>query len=112
MTEQPEEPTVTEQPTATPTQVEELEKDKADSEVQTQDAKAKWPTPTPASSTTYSGKAAIYYLANPAGDPWTNDTGAWAPAQETSNTIGNINTDGATWEDGYVGNTVYKEKKY
>jgi uncharacterized protein YegJ (DUF2314 family) len=110
VTEQPEEPTVTEQPTATPTQVEELEKDKADSEVQTQDAKAKWPTPTPASSTTYSGKAAIYYLANPAGDPWTNDTGAWAPAQETSNTIGNINTDGATWEDGYVGNTVYKEK--
>ena len=110
VSEQPEEPTVTEQPTATPTQVEELEKDKADSEVQTQDAKAKWPTPTPASSTTYSGKAAIYYLANPAGDPWTNDTGAWAPAQETSNTIGNINTDGATWEDGYVGNTVYKEK--
>ena len=110
VTEQPEEPTVTEQPTATPTQVEELEKDKADSEVQTQDAKAKWSTPTPASSTTYSGKAAIYYLANPAGDPWTNDTGAWAPAQETSNTIGNINTDGATWEDGYVGNTVYKEK--
>ena len=110
VTEQPEEPMVTEQPTATPTQVEELEKDKADSEVQTQDAKAKWPTPTPASSTTYSGKAAIYYLANPAGDPWTNDTGAWAPAQETSNTIGNINTDGATWEDGYVGNTVYKEK--
>lgn len=110
VTEQPEEPTVTEQPTATPTQVEELEKDKADSEVQIQDAKAKWPTPTPASSTTYSGKAAIYYLANPAGDPWTNDTGAWAPAQETSNTIGNINTDGATWEDGYVGNTVYKEK--
>lgn len=110
VTEQPEEPTVTEQPTATPTQVEELEKDKADSEVQTQDAKAKWPTPTPASSTTYSGKAAIYYLANPAGDPWTNDTGAWAPAQETSNTIGNINTDGANWEDGYVGDTVYKEK--
>ena len=110
VTEQPEEPTVTEQPTATPTQVEELEKDKADSEVQTQDAKAKWSTPTPASSTTYSGKAAIYYLANPAGDPWTNDTGAWAPAQETSNTIGNINTDGATWEDGYVENTVCKEK--
>lgn len=110
VTEQPEEPTVTEQPTATPTQVEEVEKDKADFEVQTQDAKANWSTPTPASSTTYSGEAAIYYLANPAGDPWTNDTGAWAPAQETSNTIGNINTDGATWEDGYVGNTVYKEK--
>lgn len=110
VTEQPEEPTVTEQPTATPTQVEEVEKDKADFEVQTQDAKANWSTPTPASSTTYSGEAAIYYLANPAGDPWTNDTGAWAPAQETSNTIGNINTGGATWEDGYVENTVYKEK--
>ena len=110
VTEQPEEPTVTEQPTATPTQVEELEKDKADSEVQTQDAKAKWPTPTPASSTTYSGKAAIYYLANPAGDPWTNDTGAWAPTEETSNTLGTIDIENAKWEDGYVGNTVYKEK--
>lgn len=110
VTEQPEEPTVTEQPTVTPAEVEELEKDKADFEVQTQDAKANWSTPTPASSTTYSGKAAIYYLANPAGDPWTNDTGSWAPAQETSNTIGNINTDGANWEDGYVGDTVYKEK--
>lgn len=110
VTEQPEEPTVTEQPTATPTQVEELEKDKADSEVQTQDAKAKWPTPTPASSTTYSGKAAIYYLANPAGDPWTNDTGAWAPSTETSKTVGWINIKNATWEDGYVGDTVYKYK--
>lgn len=110
VTEQPEEPTVTEQPTATPTQVEEVEKDKADFEVQTQDAKANWSTPTPASSTTYSGKAAIYYLANPAGDPWTNATGSWAPAQETSNTIGYINTTGATWEDGYNGNEVYKEK--
>lgn len=110
VTEQPEEPTVTEQPTVTPAEVEEVEKDKADFEVQTQDAKANWSTPTPASSTTYSGEAAIYYLANPAGDPWTNDTGSWAPAQETSETIGNINTDGATWEDGYVGATVYKEK--
>lgn len=110
VTEQPEEPAVTEQPTATPTQVEEVEKDKADFEVQTQDAKANWSTPTPASSTTYSGKAAIYYLANPAGDPWTNATGSWAPAQETSNTIGYINTTGATWEDGYNGKEVYKEK--
>lgn len=110
VTEQPEEPTVTEQPTVTPAEVEEVEKDKADFEVQTQDAKANWSTPTPASSTTYSGEAAIYYLANPAGDPWTNDTGSWAPAQETSNTIGNINTDGATWEDGYAGATFYKEK--
>ena len=58
----------------------------------------------------YSGKAAIYYLANPTGDPWTNDTGAWAPSQETSNTLANINTSGATWENGYVGNTVYENK--
>ena len=110
VTEQPEEPTVTEQPTVTPAEVEEVEKDKADFEVQTQDAKANWSTPTPASSTTYSGEAAIYYLANPAGDPWTNDTGSWAPAQEKSETIGNINTAGATWEDGYVGATVYTAK--
>lgn len=58
----------------------------------------------------YSGKAAIYYLANPAGDPWTNATGAWAPSQETSNTLANINTSGATWESGYVGTTVYENK--
>ena len=58
----------------------------------------------------YSGPAAIYYLANPTGDPWTNDTGAWAPSQETSNTLANINTSGATWENGYVGNTVYENK--
>lgn len=58
----------------------------------------------------YSGPAAIYYLANPTGDPWTNDTGAWAPSQETSNTLANINTTGATWKNGYVGNTVYENK--
>ena len=59
---------------------------------------------------TYSGGAAIYYLANPAGDPWTNDTGAWAPAQESSETVGKINVSGAVWEDGYVGSTTYKNK--
>ena len=58
----------------------------------------------------YIGQAAIYYLSNPTGDPWTNDTGAWAPTQETSDVLSNINTKGATWEDGYVGNTVYKNK--
>ena len=58
----------------------------------------------------YTGQAAIYYLANPTGDPWTNDTGAWAPDQEKSETLANINTKGATWQDGYVGNTVYKNK--
>ena len=58
----------------------------------------------------YSGKAAIYYLANPAGDPWTNDTGAWAPSQDTSNTLANISTSGATWEDGHVDDIVYENK--
>lgn len=58
----------------------------------------------------YTGKAAIYYLANPTGDPWTNDTGAWAPDKESSKTLANINTKGATWVDGYVGNIVYKNK--
>lgn len=58
----------------------------------------------------YSGDAAIYYLANPAGDPWTNDTGAWAPSKESSETLAKINTTNAIWEDGYVGNTSYKEK--
>ena len=58
----------------------------------------------------YNGKAAIYYLANPTGDPWTNDTGAWAPTTETSNTLASINTNGATWESGYVGNTAYPNK--
>lgn len=56
------------------------------------------------------GAAAIYYLANPAGDPWTNDTGEWAPKTETSDTIAQINTTGATWESGYVGDTVYENK--
>lgn len=29
---------------------------------------------------------------------------------ETSNTLGTIDIENAKWEDGYVGNTVYKEK--
>lgn len=58
----------------------------------------------------YEKSAAIYYLANPAGDPWTNDTGAWAPAGETSNMLGKINIADAEWENGYVGDTVYKDK--
>ena len=49
-------------------------------------------------------------MPHPAGDPWTNDTGAWAPTEETSNTLGTIDIENAKWEDGYVGNTVYKEK--
>lgn len=58
----------------------------------------------------HNGDAAIYYLANPAGDPWTNDTGAWAPSKESSETIAQINTKGATWEDGYVGSEIYNNK--
>lgn len=58
----------------------------------------------------YSGQAAIYYLADPTGDPWINDTGAWAPSQDTSNTLAQINTYGATWETGYVGDDKYPNK--
>lgn len=58
----------------------------------------------------YSGQAAIYYLANPTGDPWTNDTEAWAPSQDTSNTLAQINTSGATWETGHVGNYEYPNR--
>lgn len=47
----------------------------------------------------YSGKAAIYYLTNPANDPWTNSTSVWAP--KDSNILATINTKGATWENGY-----------
>lgn len=122
VTEQPEEPTVTEQPeepAATPAEdadasvdeVQDVElEEQADAQTvqdieQEQDLVAvqeRW--------NYYKKKAAIYYLANPAGDPWTNDTGAWAPTQETSNMLGTIDIENAKWEDGYVGNTVYKEK--
>ena len=122
MTEQPEEPTVTEQPeepTATPAEdtdasvdeVQDVELEaQADAQTvqdieQEQDLVAvqeRW--------SIYEKSAAIYYLANPAGDPWTNDTGAWAPAGETSNMLGKINIADAEWENGYVGDTVYKDK--
>lgn len=46
----------------------------------------------------YSGSAAIYYLADPAGDPLTNNTGAWAPSQDSSTLIAQINTNGASWD--------------
>ena len=42
--------------------------------------------------------AAIYYLADPAGDPLTNNTGAWAPSQDSSTLIAQINTNGASWD--------------
>lgn len=42
--------------------------------------------------------AAIYYLADPAGDPLTNDTGAWAPSQDSSTLIAQLDTTGASWD--------------
>lgn len=100
---------VTEKTTEEKDSKEATSEEKAAEETQAEDDKNKEITVTK-SENTYSGKAAIYYLANPAGDPWTNDTGAWAPSQETSETLANINTSGATWENGYVGNTVYENK--
>jgi len=119
---QPADPTVTEQPeepAATPAgdadasvdEVQDVELEaQADAQTvqdieQEQDPVAvqeRWPS--------QEESAAIYYLANPAGDPWTNDTGVWAPAKETSDMLGKINIAGAEWEDGYVGDTVYKDK--
>lgn len=49
-------------------------------------------------ATDYSGSAAIYYLADPAGDPLTNDTGEWAPAANSSTILAQINTTGASWD--------------
>lgn len=122
VTEQPEEPTVTEQPkepAATPAgdadasvdEVQDVELE-AQTDAQTvQDIELEQdPVAVQERWNFYKKKAAIYYLANPAGDPWTNDTGAWAPTEETSNTLGTIDIENAKWEDGYVGNTVYKEK--
>lgn len=122
VTEQPEEPTVTEQPkepAATPAgdadasvdEVQDVELG-AQADAQTvQDIELEQdPVAVQERWNFYKKKAAIYYLANPAGDPWTNDTGAWAPTEETSNTLGTIDIENAKWEDGYVGNTVYKEK--
>lgn len=122
VTEQPEEPTVTEQPkepAATPAgdadasvdEVQDVELE-AQADAQTvQDIELEQdPVAVQERLNFYKKKAAIYYLANPAGDPWTNDTGAWAPTEETSNTLGTIDIENAKWEDGYVGNTVYKEK--
>lgn len=122
VTEQPEEPTVTEQPkepAATPAgdadasvdEVQDVELE-AQADAQTvQDIELEQdPVAVQERWNFCKKKAAIYYLANPAGDPWTNDTGAWAPTEETSNTLGTIDIENAKWEDGYVGNTVYKEK--
>ena len=122
VTEQPEEPTVTEQPeepAATPAEDADASVDEVqDVELEAQaDAQTVQDIEQEQDSVAvqerenfYEKRAAIYYLANPAGDPWTNDTGAWAPSTETSKTVGWINIKNATWEDGYVGDTVYKYK--
>ena len=47
------------------------------------------------------GTAYIYYLKSPAGDPMNNDTGAWAPTADQSELAAQINTNGATWSNGY-----------
>lgn len=122
VTEQPEEPTVTEQPEepgttpaedadASADEVQDVELEaQADAQTVQDIEQEQDPVAVQERWNFYKKKAAIYYLANPAGDPWTNDTGAWAPTEETSNTLGTIDIENAKWEDGYVGNTVYKEK--
>lgn len=122
VTEQPEEPTVTEQPEepgATPAgdadasvdEVQDVELEAQADAQSVQDIEQEQdPVAVQERRSIYEKSAAIYYLANPAGDPWTNDTGAWAPAGETSNMLGKINIADAEWENGYVGDTVYKDK--
>ena len=62
----------------------------------------------------YEGKALIFYLAEPTGDPWDNAQGTWKPVTKPLNERdifqADINTKGATWEDGYVGEEVYENK--
>lgn len=122
VTEQPEEPTVTEQPeepAVTPAgdadasvdEVQDVELEAQADAQSVQDIEQEQdPVAVQERWSIYEKSAAIYYLANPAGDPWTNDTGAWAPAGETSNMLGKINIADAEWENGYVGDTVYKDK--
>ena len=49
----------------------------------------------------YTGTAYIYYLKSPAGDPMNNDTGEWAPTVDRSKLKAQINTNRATWSNGY-----------
>ena len=56
--------------------------------------------------------AAIYYLADPAGDPLTNNTGAWAPSQDSSTLIAQINTNGASWDHNDGKNITTNVAKY
>ena len=45
----------------------------------------------------YGGGSGYILYQLTADDPWTNDTGAWAPSQDTQVIPGNISTSGATW---------------
>lgn len=63
-------------------------------------------------ATDYSGSAAIYYLADPAGDPLTNDTGAWAPSQDSSTLIAQLDTTDANWDHNNGKNITIDVAKY
>lgn len=56
--------------------------------------------------------AAIYYLADPAGDPLTNDTGAWAPSRDSSTLIAQLDTTGASWDHNNGKNITTDVAKY
>lgn len=56
--------------------------------------------------------AAIYYLADPAGDPLTNDTGAWAPSRDSSTLIARLDTTGASWDHNNGQNITINVAKY
>lgn len=59
----------------------------------------------------YSRRSSYIRLANPAGDPiGPTDTRSLGTIQDTSNTLANISTSGATWEDGHVDDIVYENK--
>lgn len=56
--------------------------------------------------------AAIYYLADPAGDPLTNDTKVWAPSQDSSILIAKLDTTGAYWDHNNGKNITINVAKY
>lgn len=56
--------------------------------------------------------AAIYYLADPAGDPLTNDTGAWAPSTNSSTLIARLDTTDASWDHNNGKNITINVAKY
>ena len=118
VTEQPEEPTVTEEPSVTPAEdadasfdeVQDVEMEAQENVQKPQTTEQKEDQVAVQAWNDYKGSAAIYYLANPAEDPWTNDTGAWAPSANASSILAQINTTDAKWEDGYVGGITYSKK--